>query len=404
MTSSWPAAVRSAWPTALHAARAGLDVVVREPRDRADRQGLRRGADARRRRRRWPPSACTRRVTRADRASATVDRTAAVAERGRSAAGPAAACAARCCTTRCADAVSAAGVAVERRRVARSSEPATTCWSTASRPGYLVAADGLHSPRAPARSGSTGPRPAGAASGCAATSRSAPWTSYVEVHWAPRRRGLRDAGRRRPGRRGRARPTARRPSRTCSTSFPVLRERLTGRALAGDGRRAAAPARRRRVGRPGAARRRRRRLRRRAHRRGHRARPGPGPRGRRVRSPPAAPSATTGWPGGSAGATSCSPTPCCGPPPTRAVRRRLVPAAARLPWLFSRRRQPARPTGRGARMTSTRQPARASGGAARRGRPRRSAPPTRRRVHHARHPAAPGVLLLPLRRRGPRSW
>ena len=37
--------------TALYAARAGLDVVVREPRERRDRQGLRRGADARRGRR-----------------------------------------------------------------------------------------------------------------------------------------------------------------------------------------------------------------------------------------------------------------------------------------------------------------------------------------------------------------
>ena len=118
--------------TALYAARAGLDVVVREPRagviDKACGEGLMPGAGRR-------PGRARRRARRARRSPASATSTARRRPRRRSATGPAAACAARRCTPRCATAPRAAGVAVEHAAGARRSSTTATTWSsTASRP------------------------------------------------------------------------------------------------------------------------------------------------------------------------------------------------------------------------------------------------------------------------------
>ena len=287
-------------------------------------------------------------------------------------------------------------------RSRRSSSTATTSSSTASRRGYLVAADGLHSPvrrllglDAPAAA----PR---AATGCARTSPVAPWTDFVEVHWSRGRRGLRDAGRP-TGWSGVAVLTdAAAPLRRAARGVPgAAPTRLAGRAA--DPVRGAGPLRQRstrRVRGPGAAGRRRRRLRRRAHRRGHRARARPGPgrrRGGRRRRPGRYERRLAR---GSPGATTCSPTGCSPRPGTRRCARRIVPAAARAAAGVRRRRQPAGEAGgdRGTPMSPR------AGRAPRRGRARRSGSPTRRPCTTRDDPAAPGVLLLRLRRRRARCW
>ena len=322
--------------TALYAARAGLDVVVREPRAGADRQGLRRGADARRRRR---PRRPRRRAATGTRSPASATSTAAARGRGavparrRPRRPPY-----RRCTRRCPTAVADAGVKVEHARgAARSRTAATTCSSTASPPGYLVAADGLHSPvrRMLGLDGPAArPPPVRAAR---ATSTVAPWTAFVEVHWAAAGEayvtpvaddlvGVAVLDRAQRGR-----------STSCSASIPALRRaarrrgplpgsaaparcgsapraRVAGRvllvgdaagyvdALTGEGialglaqARAAVDAVR-----AGDA-------------RALRARPG----------------------AGSAGGTTCSPTACSPRPGRPCVRRRIVPPRPRLPRVFA---------------------------------------------------------------------
>ena len=171
--------------TALHAARAGLDVAVREPRagpvDKACGEGLMPGAvadlaDARRRPGRPP----VRRHPLRRRRAAGRGR---LPARRRPRRAPH-----RRCTPRCADAVAAAGVKVERAPVDQVAEPRRPRRSsTASRPA----------PRRRRRPALADPpaaraRPAAArgaaASACAATSRSRRGRSYVEVHWARGRR------------------------------------------------------------------------------------------------------------------------------------------------------------------------------------------------------------------------
>ena len=211
---------------------------------------------------------------------------------------------------------------------------------------YLVAADGLHSPVRRLLGLDAPAGRAGAASACAATSQQAPWTSYVEVHWSPRAEAyvtpvdddlvgvavLGDAG---VALRG---PARRLPA--CS------RERLTGARTRVMGAGPAAPARALAVGRAGPARRRRRRLRRRPDRRGHRPRARPGARRRRRASPTDRPDRYDGR----ARRLGLAPRAAHARPPAGhrppAVRRALVPAASRLPWLFGAAvNQLARPVG-----------------------------------------------------------
>ena len=174
------------------------------------------------------------------------------------------------------------------------------------------------------------------ATGCAGTSPSRRGPTYVEVHWAERRRGLRHAGRgatwsgspsspaghrhvvRRPAGRfpGPRRPGCAAPSRPPASAAPARCARWLARRA-----------------RAGAAGRRRRRLRRRAHRRragrrtGDGAGCGCGSRGRPARDVSAGLAAVTRryrW-------SSSALLAVAGRP---ALRRRLVPAAAALPSVF----------------------------------------------------------------------
>ena len=238
-----------------------------------------------------------------------------------------------------------------------------------------------------------------AASACAATS-STPWTPFVEVHWSAGAEAyvtpvaddlvgiavLTDSGA---------------PFDEVLGEFPVLRERLTGPRTRVMG---AGPlrqrARRRVAGRTllvgdaggyvdaltgegialGLA-----------HARAAVACVvGRRPRAVRAAGPPAGPSPR-----------AAHPRPAAG---DRAPARAPAPGARGRPGSLAllRRRQPARPTDRGARMTSAatippRVPARV-GRPPRRGGPRRG---HRRQAARAPrgHPAPPGVLLLPVRRR-----
>ena len=142
-----PAAGRSGSPPRCTPPAAGLDVVVVEPRRRPDRQGLRRGADARR------PSAALRRARRATRrasafrgirylatATSRAERTLPARPRARGAPDHAARGAARapCRRPACTGSPVAADAPVRDRRVDRR--------RSIDEPRYLVAADGLHSP------------------------------------------------------------------------------------------------------------------------------------------------------------------------------------------------------------------------------------------------------------------
>ena len=130
--------------TALYAARAGLDVVVREPRrgvvDKACGEGLMPGAVA--------DLAALGVDPPGTRSPGSATSTAAARRTRRSGTAPGAGSAAPRCTGRCRRPWRTAGV--QDRASARCGDgratAATTCWSTASAPRYLVAADGLHSP------------------------------------------------------------------------------------------------------------------------------------------------------------------------------------------------------------------------------------------------------------------
>ncbi len=112
---------------------------------------------------------------------------------------------------------------IERARgAARSRSAATTCSSTASPPATSSPPTGC-TRRCAGCSASTG-RPAGRRRfGLRRHVAIAPWTPFVEVHWARPVGGLRDAGRRRPGRRRGAHRAAALASTSCSPSFPRAR-------------------------------------------------------------------------------------------------------------------------------------------------------------------------------------
>jgi flavin-dependent dehydrogenase len=166
--------------TALYAARAGLDVAVREPRrgviDKACGEGLMPSAVAALRdlgvRLDGVPIEGIRYLDRDHDARASF----------RSAAGRGVARTALHAALL--DAVSTAGVPVEHRAVARVEHGPDRVLVDGEPVAHLVAADGLHSPTrrllgldAPAR----GRR----RFGLNAHVRAQPWTSYVEVHWSP---------------------------------------------------------------------------------------------------------------------------------------------------------------------------------------------------------------------------
>ena len=105
---------------------------------------------------------------------------------------------------------------------------ATTCSSTASRPATWSPPTGC-TRRCAGCSASTRPRRAARRYGLRRHVAVRAVDVFVEVHWSARRRGLRDAGRRRPGRRrgaDRPRGAAR---RTCSATSPRWRPQLAGR-------------------------------------------------------------------------------------------------------------------------------------------------------------------------------
>jgi len=82
------------------------------------------------------------------------------------------------------DAAVAAGIRVEQRRCATLSQDAGGVVADGSRFGHVIAADGLHSPTR--RLLGLEGRPAGLRRfGLRTHVRTAPWSSYVEVHWAP---------------------------------------------------------------------------------------------------------------------------------------------------------------------------------------------------------------------------
>ena len=338
--------------TALYAARAGLDVVVVEPRegviDKACGEGLMPGAVAGPgRARAYPldghPIAGIRYLdgTRPGRG--------AVPARARPRGAPY-----RRCTRRCAPPSWPRACRPSTGPVRHASRTAaTTCSSTASPPATWSPPTGC-TRRCAGCSASTRPSPGRRRYGLRCHVAVAPWTSFVEVHWAPTGGGLRDAGRRRTWSASRVLTDERRPLRRPARRLPgagrAARRAPGGRQVRGAGplrQRVAPPGRR-----PGAAGRRRRRLRRRAHRRGHRARAGPGAgRGgggarRRARS------ATSGPGAGSAGATTCSPAACWPRPGTGRCARRVVPAAAAPAAGLRRRRQPAREAGMSAAATT----------------------------------------------------
>jgi flavin-dependent dehydrogenase len=166
--------------TALHAARAGLDVVVREPRpgviDKACGEGL-------------MPAAVTALQDLGVRLEGHliegiryVDPGHDVAARFRH--GPGRGVARTALHGALLDAVAVAGVKVEHRAVTRV-EDAGSCVLVDGDPArYLVAADGLHSPLRRLLGLDAPPR-APRRWGLRCHLDVAPWTSYVEVHWSP---------------------------------------------------------------------------------------------------------------------------------------------------------------------------------------------------------------------------
>ncbi len=166
--------------TALYAARAGLDVVVREPRagviDKACGEGL------------MPPA-----VTALEglgvrpggvplRGIRYVDGAHAVAAAFRS--GPGRGVARTTLHAALLDAVRRAGVPVEHRAVERVVDAGAHVLVDGDRVRYVVAADGLHSPLRRSL-GLDAPSHAARRFGLRTHAGVAAWSPYVEVHWSP---------------------------------------------------------------------------------------------------------------------------------------------------------------------------------------------------------------------------
>lgn len=169
--------------TALYAARAGLDVVVREPRtgpiDKACGEGLMPGAVAALTDLGIDPPGCDLdgiRYVRGHRRAEARFR----GVRGRGV---------RRTTLHAAltEAVLATGVTIEHRAVARLEQRPGHVLVDDEPTGHLVGADGLHSRVRRLAGLEVAERP-GAPSryGLRVHAEVAPWTSYVEVHWAER--------------------------------------------------------------------------------------------------------------------------------------------------------------------------------------------------------------------------
>ena len=248
--------------TALYAARAGLDVVVREPRpgpvDKACGEGLMPGAVA-------------------DLAALGVDpaghRLAGIRYLG---GGHTAEAPFRHGDGRgvrrttlhraLSDAVAEAGIKVVQRAVGEVENRRGHVLVDDEPRGYLVAADGLHSP-VRRMLGLDRPVEGRRRYGQRVHVELAPWTPFVEVHWAAGSEALRDPGGRRPGRHRRPHRAAGAVRGAARAEHPLLRERVGRRPLSRT--RGAGPLRQRSTqpgGRAGAAGRRRRRVRRRADR------------------------------------------------------------------------------------------------------------------------------------------
>ena len=338
---------------ALHAARAGLDVVVREPRtgpvDKACGEGLMPGAVAELATLGVHPDghplAGIRYVDGSGRGAAAE----AVFRAGPGRGVRRTTLHAALCATRSAR----AGVPVEPAPVrVGPATRATTCSSTGSRPATWSPPTACTRPYA-ACSASRRPRAGRVGSACAATSSRRPWTPFVEVHWAPR----------------------------AEAYVTPVADDLVGVALLTD---SGAPFDELLAGVPAAAGA--------ADGRAHARCMGAGPLRQRVAAPgrpagccwSATPAATStrsparaspsGWPRPArpwrrvaaddperyerAGAPAqpapraAHPRPARAPPRTARRAPDLVPAAARAALALLGRRQPARPTDRGARMTS----------------------------------------------------
>ncbi len=183
---------------AIEAARAGPVGGGGRAADGAGRQGVRRGPDARRGRgarpaRRAPGRACR---SAGSPTSARAARRATPSARDR-----AWGCGAPSCTGRCPSAPTRWACDDRRRRSTPWRRTAARSPSAGVSASWLLACDGLHS--TVRRRARAGPRPVPARSrryGLRRHAALAPWSDYVEVHWSPLRRGLRDPGRARPGR------------------------------------------------------------------------------------------------------------------------------------------------------------------------------------------------------------
>ncbi|MPV87940.1 NAD(P)/FAD-dependent oxidoreductase [Georgenia ruanii] len=206
--------------TALHAAAAGLTVVVREPRpgaiDKACGEGLMPGAvDRLARLGLDPPGQPLRGIRYVAGTTAAEARFPGPPGRGvrRTALHEALRAA-----------VAAAGVVVEERRVSQVRQDDDGVLVDGTRARYLVAADGLHSPLRRGL-GLDAPAAGRRRYGLRRHVAVAPWTDHVEVHWAEHAEAyVTPVG---PGEVGVALLTTRRePYAAQLAAFPALRERL----------------------------------------------------------------------------------------------------------------------------------------------------------------------------------
>ncbi|WP_069771385.1 NAD(P)/FAD-dependent oxidoreductase [Streptomyces sp. LUP30] len=165
--------------TALHAARAGLDVAVWEQRagivDKACGEGLMPGAVAALAALGVHPTGRDLHGIRYVAGPRQVD--------AGFRAGPGRGVRRTTLHTALREAVLAAGVRVERRTARRVGQDENAVWVDGARAGHLVAADGLHSPIRRAL-GLDRPHRGRPRHGLRRHYRIAPWSDHVEVHWA----------------------------------------------------------------------------------------------------------------------------------------------------------------------------------------------------------------------------